>query len=222
MIELLVVIAIIAVLASMLLPALSKAKEQGKRIQCVNDERQFALATVLFVDDNEGRYPPRASGPGDPRWPELLRRYYTETRLLACPSDNGNFGTTTTNADAAPRSYLINGWNDELEAQTGSANPGTYGGKSIRDTDLKRPAETILFGEKLSGSQHYYMDLFESVGNDFTEVEQSRHSGRGAAGGSNYAFADGSVRYLKFGKMLDPENLWCNVEYYRANCPTVP
>jgi prepilin-type N-terminal cleavage/methylation domain-containing protein/prepilin-type processing-associated H-X9-DG protein len=217
LIELLVVIAIIAILASMLLPALARAKEAGKRIGCANNLRQLGLSTQMYADDNEGYYPKRTLGaPGG--WPTALRDSYRDLKILACPSDGpGTPATITTSpfeADRAPRSYILNGFNDYFEATLTNWTFAMMDGTAMIESALQNPSDTILFSEKLSESQHYYMDFLEIdpntlTGNDFDQLEQGRHSASAReSGGSNYAFADGSTRYYKYWGTVKPVNMW--------------
>jgi prepilin-type N-terminal cleavage/methylation domain-containing protein len=67
LIELLVVIAIIAILMAMLLPALNRAKEQGKRAVCLNNAKTLALGWMLYCDDYDGKMP-RAVAVPDGGW----------------------------------------------------------------------------------------------------------------------------------------------------------
>lgn len=224
LIELLVVIAIIAILASMLLPALAKAKEAGKRITCVNDLRQLGLSMQLYEDDNDGLQPTRTlSAPGS--WPTSLRDGYKDLKILACPSDGPNTPATVTGsafeADRSPRSYILNGFNDYFEATTPGWTFAQMQGTRMPETGIQNPSETIMFSEKLNESQHYYMDFLEIdpntlTGNDFDQLEQGRHSATAKeSGGSNYAFADGSTRYYRYWGSVRPVNLWGVTDTWR-------
>src|SRR5262245_7436020 len=200
LIELLVVIAIIAILASMLLPALARAKESSYRIKCVNNIKQFNLALKLYADENDGYYPPRVSWS---RWPTRLLAYYHNTNMLVCPTDILRGVPLTdpasTNApDRAARSYLINGWNDYFaDALTAPI--------SMKETAVLKPSDTLIFGEKKNAplpAMDFYMDLLEGNGNDLDKVEHGCHAVRNSArdGGSNFAYVDGSTRFLTYGK----------------------
>lgn len=221
LIELLVVIAIIAILASMLLPALAKAKESGKRIACVNDLRQLGLSMQMYEDDNDGLQPERTINRPGGSWPTTLRDYYKDVKVLACPNDlnpQSNSGANS-NDDRAPRSYMVNGWNDYFEAQ--GILFASMEGTKMPESGIREPSDTIMFGEKLPDSMHYYMDFMEIdaadlTGNDFNQLDHDKHM-RAApgSGGSNFAFADGSTRYYKYWGSIRPLNLWGVTDLWR-------
>jgi len=216
LIELLVVIAIIAILASMLLPALARAKEAANRIKCVNNLKQLGLSVRLYADDNDGLYPPRTNAW---RWPTQLLPFYQNTNLLICATDlqrgppQSDFSSPTP-ADRANRSYLINGWNDYF-------NDALTASRSMKETAVIYPSETLVFGEKKNEptpSPHYFMDLNEGVGNDLDQIEQGCHSvaRKGKySGGSNFAYMDSSTRFMRYGKTVWPLNLWAVSESNR-------
>ena len=100
LIELLVVIAIIAILASLLLPALGSAKQRAWTIKCAANLHQIGLGMTMFADDNASFYPesgttvpwgsvdlPPPMGSGAASWMQQIIGYTQNTNLYRCPSD---------------------------------------------------------------------------------------------------------------------------------------
>ncbi|HEV2330963.1 MAG TPA: prepilin-type N-terminal cleavage/methylation domain-containing protein [Verrucomicrobiae bacterium] len=223
LIELLVVIAIIAIIAAMLLPVLARAKQTALRIQCLNNLKQLGLAAQVYLTDNQSVFPARSY---QDRWPDkFYDSYGRKLPLLLCPSETTNSpltaGASISNnvADASPRSYLINGWNDYFknilsdDVFNNSYMAGTYP-QGMKQTDIRQPTSVILLGEKSSQAGDFYADLLNGDDIDLV-VNESRHDSTGQAnqngmgnGGSNYLLADGSGTYIKFPYSLSPLNMW--------------
>ena len=138
LIELLVVIAIIGVLASMLLPALARAKSKARATVCINHLRQLGIATAMYVDDFEGRLP--GSAHNGYSWIAGLEPY-SATNIYRCPADTNRL-----------RSYSF-ALNDFLL-------PSLKGGGDFsRLSSIATVSETQMLAEKAgsySGGDHFH------------------------------------------------------------------
>lgn len=222
LVEMLVVIAVIALIAAMLLPALSKARQSSRRAACASNLRQLSVALNIYAGENEGDYPQITR---TNHWPSQLYRSYENLDVLVCPSDRmpteRNFGVTP---DEAPRSYVMNLFRDHFASTLSPAdiqrfNSGMYGG-TINEGSFGLPADTVVFGEKKTRSAEFYVDLAGVAGGTaHWSLEERRHmrTSREESGGSNYAFVDGSVKYLPKGRSLHPVNLWAVTGFIRTN-----
>jgi prepilin-type N-terminal cleavage/methylation domain-containing protein/prepilin-type processing-associated H-X9-DG protein len=115
LIELLVVMAIIAILAALLVPALSQAKARAYSVKCKSNLHQMGLALKMYVDDSHGRYPYYAYDPnlgvGFPKWEDALARYYPLSWSNSSPQCPGYKGAiTSAPGDTWANSYAYNCW----------------------------------------------------------------------------------------------------------------
>jgi prepilin-type processing-associated H-X9-DG protein len=189
--------------------------------------KELGLSLQLYVDDSLGYFPPRR---GNNRWPTLLQDSYRNTNMIVCPTDilRGKPATDTsspTPADQAPRSYFINGWNDYFSDNLSASDfnlymAGTYPQASLKQNSVLKSSDTVILGEKQNQAMDYFMDMLEGAGgNDADRVEHGMHgrlnpNSKGV--GSNYAFADGSARYLKYGTETYPLNMWAITDANRV------
>lgn len=218
LIELLVVIAIIAILAAMLLPALSRAKEQGRRTACVNNERQIYYACMLYAGDNNDSLPPgEVDAPGVNTngyltWDQLVLSYGAPTNLLVCPSQkNGS------------RHYWVNA--NIRNSQRRYGNAGQSGvmlwGLSIKQATITKPSDTVALTEVREQNAAYAAggvsvpgELWGSMllAYEDASILQYRHLNR-----ETVTFCDGHVEPLRSNVLMQ-----ANLEKFYRDKTQVP
>ena len=221
LIELLAVIAIIALLASLLLPGLSKARSRSEGALCQSNLKQLIFAAALYAGDYQQCFPPPLR---QKPWAVSLGPSGLQGKVLVCPADKlAGSGAPDTNWLSEPRSFVMNGFADWIKTEAGQASYDAFRRglleTGMKESALQYPAVTIVFGEKASLSAAYYLDLFKPGGFYFYDLSEARHApgAKGSTGKANYAMGDGHVAVYPYGKATCPENLWAVLPSWRSD-----
>ena len=189
LIELLVVIAIISILAAILFPVFSRARENARRANCLSNLKQIGLGITMYVQDNNGRYPLSSSASSvspRTRWPDYIYPYVKNEQVFICLSAPENLVNKGW-AHNTSRVYGGHGYNYQYLGNSRTAPPNLP--FTAKESIIQTPAETIAVADTNGVAYDLNPDSTTLAGT-YT-IDPPLTSARGSGNGTGFYGAGG-------------------------------